>query len=112
MKEITLKVSEVTKTALQLSDLISLNEQPFKGQGRRLLFKLQPELNFLKNSSKDDIEAVKDKTISLGEKIVAPKHYPDEYKDTITKLCDGIVVKESQIEKLLTKKSKKNGSAK
>ena len=107
---ITIKVSDVGSVWTALTDLIGLNENPFKGQARRLLFKLQPEVKFLQESDPEDIRAVQEKTIDLGERISPPESFPDEYTDVLEKVCTGVPQKQSQISKMLKKKPKKDNS--
>lgn len=101
---IEIKVSEVAQAWNILNDLIQVNDNPFKGNARRLGFKLQPEVKFLQSCDDKDYEAVKDKKIQLGEKIPPPTDFPDEYSEFLGKICTSVPVKSSKIESLLNKK--------
>lgn len=102
-KKVQIKVKDVARVWNELNDLVALNENPFKGKARRMLFKLQPEAKFLRESTQKDIKAVENEVIDLGEPIPPPDDFPDEYEDTISKVCTGVPKKESQIAKLLKK---------
>lgn len=101
---IELKVSEVAQAWNIINDLININDNPFKGNARRLVFKLQPEVKFLQECDEKDFEAVKDKKIELGEKIPPPTDFPNEYSEFLGKLCTSVPVKSSKIESMLKKK--------
>lgn len=98
-----IKASEVTFLFDVLADLISANQQPFEGQAKRILYKLQPEIKFIRQSEKDDLEAILDMDIDLGQKIQAPQHFPDEYENILKKVCHSMPVKESQLKKKFSK---------
>lgn len=52
--DIKIKIKEIESVWNKLSDLITLNENPFNGYARQLLFKMQPEIKFKRQSSPGD----------------------------------------------------------
>lgn len=98
---IKIKVSDVIQTANILNDLIEVTKQPFVGNARRLLFKLQPEIKYIQQADQEDLESVQDKEIDLGEQIPAPDVYIDEYRPILEKLCGELPEQTSQIGQLV-----------
>jgi len=102
-KDIQLKINEITRAWEIISDLATLNQQPFAGYARRLLFKMQPEIKYINQAKPDDLKAIADKAVNFGEKIPPPQHFPDEYVPMLEKLCSSVPVKKSQIEAMIKK---------
>lgn len=105
--QITIQVSDVNQVWAVLNNLIPITEQPFSGNARRLLFKLQTEKKYLEGASPEDIQAVADKEITLGEKIPPPDVYLEEQRPILEKLCKELPEQKSQIAELVDEQ--KNG---
>ena len=99
---IKLKATDITQAFLALREVSQSNDQPFKGQAKRLLWEMQSEVKFIQSVSQEDLEAI-DKDIEFGEKIVAPQYYPDEYKPILEKVCKELPEKKSKVEQLMEK---------
>lgn len=108
MAKITLTINEIPQVFSILRDVLDVNEQPFVGQAKRLLFKLQPEIEYIQKCDKEDLESIKDKELNFGDKIAPPEHFPSEYSPILEKVCNKLPEKKSQIEGLLDKKDKKD----
>lgn len=99
---IKLTIKELFATFQIVKEMIEVNGQPFTGHAKRLLYKMQPELEYLQKADKEDVEAVADKELNFGEYLPSPQHYPQEYKQVLEKVCGELPEKETQIEKLLS----------
>ena len=95
-----LKVKDVIPVWNVLSDIIDINDNPFRGQARRLLFELQTEVKFLSEMDKKELESIKDKEIEVDQ-LSAPAYFPDEYSDILKLVCESVPEKTSQIKALL-----------
>lgn len=101
MEQIEIKIDDIYKVAAVLSDLTQVNTQPHLGHLKRKLYKLQPEVNYIQQAEQDDLEAVKDNKISLGEPMPCPPHFLEQHEEVLEMLCEKVNRKESQIEKLI-----------
>ena len=109
---IQIKIGNLIEYANILNDLISLNEnvRPFYGQARALLIHITKEMQQLEGLSEADWKDIADRSLDFGEKIEPPKTFPIPYIKVIEALCTEVPKFESQVEKILKEKNKKNNN--
>jgi len=98
-----------------LHGTIPFNENPFAVQGQRMLFELQPDIQYLSKLSKEDFEALGDLTKTYNA-LPVPSHYGQEHVEGLNFICnEEVKPKKSYFQELAEKegiKTPTNGKMK
>jgi len=100
-----IKIKDIPQIFATVNHLSTVNPDPFHTRALQLLYRLQPEMNFLQSLSGEKMEVVAEQEHEIDlPPLPAPEFYGIQHEDVLGLVCEKIEKRKSEIETLLKEK--------